>query len=110
MTQKIRLISTFTALLFLAAGSPRSLPVRATGENDRLLFQKFRMTRPELIKAREQLKKNSLDKAEQTLLKVLKQMPENADASYYLAETVLPEGRIRKRPGGDRRGRKAVFR
>ena len=96
MTQKIRLISMFTGLLFLAAGLAPLLSGQQTEENDLLILQKYRMSLPELTKGREQLKKDDLDKAEQTLLKVLKQMPENAEAWFYLAETRYRKGEFEK--------------
>jgi len=96
MTHKIRIFSAFTALLFFSVVLAPLLSGQRTEENDLQILQKYRMTRPELIKAREQVKKDQLDKAEQTLLKVIKEMPENAEASFYLAETYYRKGEFEK--------------
>ena len=96
MTQKIRLVSALAACLFLSAGLAPVLSGQKTEENDLLILQKYRMTRPELLKGQEQLKKNQLDKAEQTLLKVIKEMPENAEASFFLAETYYRKAEFEK--------------
>ena len=96
MTRKIHLVSAFAALLFLSAGLAPVLSGQKTEENDLLILQKYRMTRPELLKGQEQLKKDQLDKAEQTLLKVIKEMPENAEASFFLAETYYRKAEFEK--------------
>jgi tetratricopeptide (TPR) repeat protein len=96
MTQKMRLFSAFTALLFLATVLAPVLAGQSMDDQDRLLFQKFRMMQPDLVKGAGQLKKKQFDKAEETLLKVLKEMPENADASYYLAEMYYQKGEFEK--------------
>jgi len=96
MTKTIGDFSAVMAVLFLAAVIAPLLSGQQMDDQDRLLFQKFRMTQPDLIKGEGQLKKKQLDKAEETLLKVLKEMPENADASYYLAETYYQKGEFEK--------------
>jgi tetratricopeptide (TPR) repeat protein len=96
MTQKIRHVSALAACLLLSAVLAPGLSGQKTEENDLLILQKYRMTRPELLKGQEQLKKDQLDKAEQTLLKVIKEMPENAEASFYLAETYYRKGEFGK--------------
>jgi tetratricopeptide (TPR) repeat protein len=87
MTKTMRQLSTAVAVIFLATLIGPLLSGRSMDEKDRLLFQKYKMTRPDLIKGEKQLKKKQYDKAEETFLKVLKKMPENAQASFFLAET-----------------------
>ncbi|OGD21396.1 MAG: hypothetical protein A2W03_06560 [Candidatus Aminicenantes bacterium RBG_16_63_16] len=96
MTKRTRCFSTAAAVLFLAALFAPLLAGQEMDDQDRLLFQKFRMTRPDLIKGEGQLKKKQLDKAEETLLKVLQEMPENADASFFLAETYYEKNEFEK--------------
>jgi tetratricopeptide (TPR) repeat protein len=96
MTKTVRQLSTAMAVLFLAAMIAPLLSGKSLDDQDRLLSQKFKMTRPDLTKGEKQLKKKELDKAEETLLKVLKEMPENAQASFFLAETYYQKGDFEK--------------
>ena len=96
MSKITRSFSAAAAVLFLAALFAPLLAGQEMDDQDRLLFQKFRMTRPGLIKGEGQLKKKQYDKAEESLLKVLKEMPENADASFFLAETYYQKGEFEK--------------
>jgi tetratricopeptide (TPR) repeat protein len=96
MRKTIRNFSAVTVVLILSAAVAPLLARQSMDDQDRLLFQKLRMTRPDLVKAEGQLKKKQLDQAEETLLKVLKEMPENANASYFLAETYYQRGEFDK--------------
>ncbi len=96
MTKTMRNLSAATAVLVLASVIAPLLSGQTMDEKDRLLFQKFRMTRPDLLKGEDLVKKKQYDKAEATLLNVLKEMPENAEASFYLAETYYQKGEFEK--------------
>src|SRR5512137_648821 len=96
MTKTTRGFSAVAAVLFLAAMTAPILSGQEMDDKDRLLFEQYRMTRPDVIKGQEQLKKKQYDKAEQALLKVLKEMPENAEASFFLAETYYQKGEFEK--------------
>jgi len=96
MTKTMRSFSAVMAVFFLAAMTAPILSGQEMDDKDRLLFEKYRMTRPDVIKGQEQLKKKQLDKAEATLLKALNEMPENAEASFFLAETYYQKGEFEK--------------
>jgi hypothetical protein len=63
MTKTIRSFSEALAVLILAAVIAPLLSGQEMDDQDRLPFQKFRMTRPDLIKGEGQLKKKQFDKA-----------------------------------------------
>jgi tetratricopeptide (TPR) repeat protein len=96
MVKTVRIFSLGLAVLFLLVSIVPSLSGQQVDEKDRLLFQKFRMTRPDLLKGEDQLKKKQFDKAEQSFLKVLQEMPENAQASFLLADTYYQKGEFEK--------------
>ena len=96
MTKTTFRLSAAMAVLLLGSYFAPLSSGQKMGEKDRLVFENFRVTRLDLIKGKEQLKKKQLDNAEQTLLKVLKKMPENALASYFLAETYYQKGEFEK--------------
>jgi tetratricopeptide (TPR) repeat protein len=96
MTMTMRNFSAVMAVLILAAVAAPVLSGQLMDDQDRLLFEKFRMTQPDLTKGEKQLKKKQFNKAEETLLKVLKEMPENAEASFFLAETYYEKGDFEK--------------
>jgi tetratricopeptide (TPR) repeat protein len=97
MTKMLRVISLGLAVLFLAGGAVSLLSGhQAMDDKDRLFLEKFRMTYPDLRKGEDQLKKKQYDKAEQAFLKVLEQLPENAQASFDLAETYYEKGEFDK--------------
>lgn len=96
MTMRRKTAAALAAFVLLSVAAAPLLSGQAMDDKDRLLFQKYRMTRPDLVKAQEQLKKKQVDKAEQSLLKVLAQMPENAEASFYLAEVCYQKGEFER--------------
>ena len=96
MPKTINRFSLSLAILFLTAAAVPFAAGRQTDDKDRQLMQGFRATRPDLAKGEEQFAKKQYDKAEQSLLSVLRAMPENAEASYYLAETYYQKGEFEK--------------
>jgi tetratricopeptide (TPR) repeat protein len=96
MPKRTRLFSTATAVFFLAAATAPVLAGQQMDEGSRKIMDQLRATRGDLQKGEEQFHKKQYDKAGQTLLKVLQQMPENAEASYYLAETCYQKGEFEK--------------
>jgi tetratricopeptide (TPR) repeat protein len=97
MIKTVRTISFGLALLLAAAGAVPLLSGNQTiDDKDRLLLEKIRMTYPDVRKGEAQLKKKQLAQAERTFLKVLEQLPENAQASFDLAETYYELGQYDK--------------
>jgi tetratricopeptide (TPR) repeat protein len=96
MPKTMRDFSMVMAALFLAGAFATVLHGQQMDEKRRQIMEGFRATGADLQKGEEQFNKKQYDKAEQTLLKVLRQMPENAEASYYLAETYYQKGEFEK--------------
>jgi tetratricopeptide (TPR) repeat protein len=96
MQKTIKSLSLALAVLLLAAVAVPFLAGQQMDEKDQQIMQGFRATRADLQKGEEQFNKKQYDKAEQSFLKVLLAMPENAEASYFLAETCYQKGEFEK--------------
>jgi tetratricopeptide (TPR) repeat protein len=97
MTKMLRVFSLGLAVVFLTASAvPAFSGQKNMDDKDRLFLEKFRMTYPDLRNGEALLKKKQYDKAEQAFLKVLNQLPENAEASFDLAETYYEKGEFDK--------------
>jgi tetratricopeptide (TPR) repeat protein len=96
MAKTMRDFSMGMAVLFLTGVIVPVLSGQQMDEKGRQVMEGFRATRADLQKGEEQFNKKQYEKAEETLLKVLRQMPENAEASYYLAETYYQKGEFEK--------------
>jgi tetratricopeptide (TPR) repeat protein len=94
---KIKKIHSFgLVLFFIAAVAVPRLAAQQKDEKDRQIKQEFQATRSDLEKGKKDFNKKEFDKAEQTLLKVLSVMPENAEASFYLAQVYYEKGDVEK--------------
>jgi tetratricopeptide (TPR) repeat protein len=97
MTRTISIVAVALAALILTASAiPAFSGQQKMDERDRLFLEKFRMTRPEVVRGQNELKKKQMDTAEQTFIRALKQMPDNALASFFLAETYYEKGEFDK--------------
>ncbi len=84
------------ALALVTAVAVPQVVAQQMDEKDQQIMQGLRATRSDLQKGEEQYAKKQFDKAESTLLKVLQTMPENAEASFYLAQTYYQTGQFEK--------------
>lgn len=96
MTKTMKLCSLALGLTWLAAGAAPFLRGQQLDEKDRQIMEGLRASRSDLQKGEAQYGKKEFDKAEQTFLKVLQAVPENSEASFYLAETYYQMGQFEK--------------